>query len=775
MNARIAAFDWSTTPLGRQADWSASLRAVVELVLGSPLPAILLWGPELTQIYNDGYARILGSKHPRALGMPTHECWPELAAFVAPIHERVLGRGESVQIENQKLLLYRDGEPETGYFTLCYSPARDDEGAVKGIFLTLLETTAALQAEEVRRRSETRFRNIADHSPLMMWITDADGNATYLNRLWYEFTGQTREEALGVGWLDAVHPDDRERSGAIFLAAIESRAPCRLEYRLRRRDGVYRWCLDDATPWFLEGDVFHGYLGSVIDITDRKQAEDQVQASESQFRQLADAMPQMVFAAQPDGHVDYFNKQWYDYTGLPEGSVGFENWKHVHTPDGLARAMEVWPESLRTGKPYEIEYPLRRHDGEYRWHLGRAVAVRDERGNIIRWYGTNTDVHDQRLAREELSRAKEAAERASAAKSEFLATLSHELRTPLTPVLLTASLIEARTDLPDDLREDIATIRRNVELESRLISDLLDLTRISNNKLQLDRRLVDLHLLIRSAIDICQRDRSARVDVEFGALLHTADGDSTRLQQILWNLISNAIKFTPDDGLIVVRTSNPTSDRIRIDVIDTGEGIDAAVLPKLFTAFEQGETRASKQFAGLGLGLAISKRLAEAHGGTITAFSAGRGHGTTMTVDLPVVSVGAAQQIVAQPAPMTAQSQALRVLLVEDHEPTRAVLTKLLRLLGHTVTATASVASAVAAATEGAFDLLISDLGLPDGSGLNIMQSLRPRFAGRAIALTGYGMEDDIIATREAGFVHHLTKPVDAHSLAAAIERVLEG
>jgi CheY-like chemotaxis protein/nitrogen-specific signal transduction histidine kinase len=376
------------------------------------------------------------------------------------------------------------------------------------------------------------------------------------------------------------------------------------------------------------------------------------------------------------------------------------------------------------------------------------------------------------LASERAARAE--AERASEAKSEFLATLSHELRTPLTPVLLTVSLIESHPDLPPDLRDDIASIRRNVELESRLIGDLLDLTRISKGKLQLEFQETDLHPIIRSAVEICQREASAQLLLHLTATQHMVRGDRIRLQQIFWNLINNAQKFTPPGGTIIVRTSDLSGERVRVEVIDSGVGIDPAVLPKLFNAFEQGDVRVQRQQAGLGLGLAISRKLAEAHGGTIAVHSEGRGRGATFCVDLPIVPAEASSVVPTAPLPIPAEASAriLDVLLIEDHEPTLRVMTRLLSRLGHKVTGVTTVATATAAARSGSFDLIISDLGLPDGSGLDLMREVRAMYEGRAIALTGYGMESDVVASRAAGFSEHLTKPIDLERLSAAISRV---
>jgi PAS domain S-box-containing protein len=517
----------------------------------------------------------------------------------------------------------------------------------------------------------------------------------------------------------------------------------------------------------------------VLDVTEQKRAEAALRESEGRFRQLADAMPQMVWVTRPDGYHEYYNKRWYEFTGVPESSTDGDGWNGVFHPEDQGRAWAAWRHSLTSGEPYEIEYRLRHRSGEYRWTLGRALPIRDESGAVTKWFGTCTDIdalkrlqreRETLLERERAARAE--AERASEAKSEFLATLSHELRTPLTPVLLTVSLMESNPDLHPQLRDDVTTIRRNVELESQLISDLLDLTRITRGKLQLDEQDTDLHLIVRRAIDICQREASAKLTVDLRATRHTVRGDSTRLQQVFWNLINNAIKFTPEDATITVRSYDARDGRVAVEVRDTGAGIDPAVLPRIFDAFEQGEVRSARQQAGLGLGLAISKKLAEAHGGTIIAESAGRGRGATFTVELPLTDAPVRAGLPYSPTPVPTASRPLNVLLVEDHEPTLRVMERLLRQIGHRVTGVTSVASATAAARHDGFDLIISDLGLPDGSGLDIIRELRDRYAGRSIALTGYGMESDIAASRAAGFTEHLTKPVDLAALDAAIRRV---
>jgi signal transduction histidine kinase len=370
--------------------------------------------------------------------------------------------------------------------------------------------------------------------------------------------------------------------------------------------------------------------------------------------------------------------------------------------------------------------------------------------------------------------ALETAEAASHAKDQFLAVLSHELRTPLTPALAIAEALEHDQALPDRFRSDLQIIRRNMELEARLIDDLLDLTRIARGKLQLYPGTVDLHALVHHVLDICRPDADSRgveLDSDLRAESAWVMGDSGRLHQVVWNLVKNAVKFTPAGGSVTV-ASQSYGDRLVVQVTDTGLGIDSEVLPTIFDAFEQGKSNAGRGAGGLGLGLTITRALVEAHGGTLNAHSEGHGTGSCFTIDLPALPP---EQIPAETATMPMRSVAarhLRLLLVEDHEDTARVMSRLLRECNYDVQTASSVKSALERAEREPYDLVISDLGLPDGSGLDLMQELRNRYDLKGIALSGYGMEDDIRRSREAGFVAHLTKPVNFQSLQAAIQQI---
>ena len=380
-----------------------------------------------------------------------------------------------------------------------------------------------------------------------------------------------------------------------------------------------------------------------------------------------------------------------------------------------------------------------------------------------------------------LAEAKERVERLAASeaalresnrrKDEFLAALSHELRTPLTPVLMTVAALETDPRIPEDVRLELKMVHRNVELEVRLIDDLLDSARITQGKLPLDLRMQDAHARISDVVRICRdeiAEKRLNLVLEMRAERHCVPSDGDRLQQVLWNLVKNAVKFTPEGGTVRVRTEDAAGNRLAIRVIDSGIGIESQLLPHVFNVFEQGGGETTKRFGGLGLGLAISKAVVEAHGGTLTAFSEGRDRGATFTVELAGADFPA-EATGETPGTAGCGQRALRILLVEDHKDTSRIMARMLTGIGHTVTTAETVAEALATAGSSEFDLVISDLGLPDGSGLDLMRQLRPL---PGIALTGYGMDEDVTKTREVGFIAHLTKPVDMRQLEAAIEGI---
>jgi signal transduction histidine kinase/ActR/RegA family two-component response regulator len=376
------------------------------------------------------------------------------------------------------------------------------------------------------------------------------------------------------------------------------------------------------------------------------------------------------------------------------------------------------------------------------------------------------------------------AEAANRANDRFLATLSHELRTPLTPILATATAMLDDPTTPSAFRSVLEMISRNVALEARLIDDQLDLTRIRRGKLHLQREIIDVHELIHQVLEICRADlRSAQLELvlDLAARQQHVDADPARLQQVLWNLIKNAIKFTPRGGTVTLRSRDAAGSPrgvagtgLIVEVSDTGVGIEPDRLPRIFEGFEQGEVVSAARSGGLGLGLTISRSIVEQHGGLLIATSGGRGLGATFTLELPSVGAVRVPAPAARPLlPVVAiPDRALTILLVEDNADTLNSLSQMLTLRGHAVHTAAILASAIRVASEVTFDVLISDIELPDGSGLELMGTLRTHRAVPGIALSGFGSSEDLELSRSAGFAEHLTKPVVVRRLEEAIQQV---
>ncbi len=633
-----------------------------------------------------------------------------------------------------------------------------------------------LKAEIARRQAAARGlaekARLLDLSNDAIIVRDVGNRIIYWNHGAEDIFGWTREEAVGQD-LHALLKTEFERPFEELIAKLRREHQMSGEIVQFARDGrrvdlLCRWCLDHDAE---------GAPGAILttgtEITKRKQAEKALGESEERFRTLADNIPQLAWMTDAEGWIFWYNQRWFDYTGTTLEEVRGWGWEKVIHPDHLPRVMSQWQQSLRTAKGFDDTFPLLGADGQYRWFLSRAVPIRDDAGQVQRWFGTNTDVTEQREVNDAMALAKEQSEAASRAKDDFLAALSHELRTPLTPVLMTAAALASDPELPTELREQLGMMRRNIELEARLIDDLLDLTRISRGKLSIAPVPTDLHGLIQHTAEIVRSDglnKKVRMFFTLEAERHHALADPARLQQVIWNLIKNALKFTPTGGTITVSTRNDAEGWIVVSVEDTGIGISAAALPHVFKAFEQGDIAGQHRYGGLGLGLAISHAIVQVHGGALRAESSGAGQGATFSISLGTVDAPAATTPAA--ARLPAQRGTLRLLIVEDHETTRTVLSRLLSRDGHTVTTAGTVHEALLAFDAARFDLVISDLGLPDGSGLDLMRELQRQRPVPGIALSGYGMEEDLRQTKAAGFFAHLVKPVNMGQLRQLLDQL---
>jgi len=434
--------------------------------------------------------------------------------------------------------------------------------------------------------------------------------------------------------------------------------------------------------------------------------------------------------------------------------------------------------TLASGKMETCELSLRNAVGDESFVRIQSVISRSEKDEKD-FYLTLTDLTERREIEQKLALQRVLAEAAVTSKELFFGMLSHELRTPLTPLV---ALLEDLAAEPGRSPEDLAALalmRRNLDLETHLIDDLLDLTRVTGGKLQLHRETTDVHLCLRQAIGICQPDIDAKklqLAIKLDAPRHFVDADASRLQQIFWNLIKNAVKFTPVGGRIAIETRSAEASRLTVEFRDTGVGIDPRPLLHLFEPFFQVQHALKQRAGGLGLGLAICKAITEAHGGTLTAASAGLGKGATFCVELATVAEPSAKLLSgpAADASTPARREDLRLLLVEDHDDTRKVLARLLNRRGYKVEAARNAQEARSLSSERTFDLIISDIALPDASGCDLLKELGTKHKLRGIAMSGFGSDTDLAQSRAAGFLEHLVKPIDARALDTAIQRVVE-
>src|SRR5437763_2329731 len=428
---------------------------------------------------------------------------------------------------------------------------------------------------------------------------------------------------------------------------------------------------------------------------------------------------------------------------------------------------------------YQIRYRARDVvNSRERWLEEKGRVLLDDAGRPARFLGTILEITERKQAEDALKKAKQDAEEANRAKDQFLAMLSHELRTPLTPVLMTIASLQRNHEIPDNVRHDLELLRRNVELEALLIDDLLDLTRIAHGKLELRNDAIDVHAALTNALGVSASDlneKQINVQQDFAAGEHHCWADAARLQQVFWNIIKNAVKFTPTRGELRISTHNDDGHNIIIDFADTGIGIDPELQPHIFDALEQGGKGVTNRYGGLGLGLAISKRVIDLHGGKIFVHSEGKDKGSTFTIKLKAMETSLLEGP-AYPLDYDGTDEpGADILLVEDHEDTARALRRMLENAGYQVGYASTLASARDLAAKRRFQLVISDLGLPDGSGLDLMNQLRCSGQVNGIALSGFGADGDVAAAKAAGFAEHFTKPVDWERLRHTIRRLLNG
>ena len=565
--------------------------------------------------------------------------------------------------------------------------------------------------------------------------------------------------------LARIHADDLARVESALARAMAGHGALHETYRVAYGGYEPRWVhvVGRRVPYRRAGSPpGERLLGYIQDVTATRSAELELRSREAQLRLLTDSIPQLAWMARPDGHIFWFNRRWYEYTGTaPEEMEGW-GWQKVHDPFELPRVTASYKKAMTTGEPWEDTFPLRRHDGAMRWHLSRALPLKEPDGRISLWFGTNTDI-TERLQMEEALRV------ADRRKDEFLATLAHELRNPLAP-LGNGLQILSRPDLDPAMVERVSRMMvRQLGQMVRLIDDLLDVSRITRGRLELRRARVALREVLETAAETTRPAIEAaqhRFETELPEEPVWLDADAARLAQVFGNLYANAAKYTPPGGTIRV-SARRDGDAVEVRVADTGVGIPRDSLERVFELFAQVRANRDEHAGGLGIGLSLVRALVRMHDGTVHAESPGAGRGSTFVVRLPVAAAPVADA--STPAARVAPpSERRRVLVADDNEDAAQSLALLLRLEGCDVRVVHDGEAAVGEAERFAPHVIFMDVGMPVLDGLDATRRIRRAPWGRSVrivALTGWGQEADKQRSREAGVDAHLVKPIDPDAL----------
>jgi PAS domain S-box-containing protein len=797
--------DWSATPLGPPDAWPPELATAVSMTLSSTFPMFLAWGPGLTFLYNDAYIAVLGDKHPAAFGAPFHEVWWEIWHDLGPIADRALSN-KSAYFEDMPLLMERKGYSEQTWFTFSYSPLHDGRGQVQGMYCTCIETTGRVQAE--RRAAfelavADALRPLKTSADVIRTASTLLGEALDVDRVVYGEIDAARGAFLvECDWqrpglpslagsryaFDVFGPEVARagRGGEVIAVA---------DVALDGRTAAYRqaYAALDAVGCMLVPLVKAGHLAAFLALG-TKQAHRWSEAEIALARSMAERLwtavdlvrahaalraerdhSQTIFDTIAEGFVLIGS----DWTVLQMNAEGLRLSQRSAEQAIGRNHWEVWPESYDTesGRNYRrvmrervagtAEYCHLQPDGSARWSEVRAYPSRD--GGLVCFF---LDITERKLAEEKLRAADQR-------KDEFLAMLAHELRNPLAPISAAADLLKIGRLDEARVRQSSAIIGRQVKHMTSLVDDLLDVSRVTRGLVTLARAPVAARTIVDEAIEQVRPMFEARrqhLVLDLRDPDATVMGDKARLVQVLANLLNNASKYSPEGRRIEVsaRThAGAAGARLLLAVRDEGIGMEAALTTHVFDLFTQAQRSSDRSQGGLGLGLALVKHLVELHGGTVACSSPGPGQGSRFDVALPLAEI-AKEAVDGAPAgdPSTAGPAPLRLLVVDDNVDAATTLGMLLEACGYAVDVENDSRSALARALATPPQAALLDIGLPDMDGNELARRLRADPATQDIvlvAVTGYGQEQDRKAALEAGFDHHLVKPVDMEKLSAVL------
>lgn len=799
---------WDATPLGPPAGWPEALKTLVAIMLGSNQPMHICWGPGRTLVYNSAYTTVLGSKHPAALGRDFLEVWGEIRGELEPLVERTYG-GDAVHMDDIHLVLQRNGHPEDTHFSFFFSPVRNGDGAVQGFFCACNETTTQVEAERAAAAAAERVQLALDAGAIIgTWVWDVPNDHFIADARFARSFGLSEQQCrAGLRLeqvMESIHPDDIPRVQQAVSAAMARGGPYRCEYRVRQHDGDWHWIEANGRVEMDAAGAPVRFPGVLLDIGERRRAEAERDQANALLRTFFEAVPGVVYAKDREGRLLMGNRGTSELLGLPpEAYVGRTDAELLSDQAQAARVMANDRRIMESGAMEQLEEEVHVAGGRPAWWHSTKMPLRDASGAVIGLIGSSVDITERKRQQEENARlyleaqraavertqlleseraARGEAERASRVKDEFLATLSHELRTPLSAILGWVHVLRRKAAGDPSLQKGVDVIERSARAQTQLIEDLLDMSRITSGKMALDLRPLAPLEFVEAAVETLRPGAAVAgvvIDVLADEEVPTVMADPTRLQQVVWNLLTNAVKFSPRGGTVTVRLRSDAG-WARIEVRDTGVGIKPEFLPHVFERFRQADGSTTRRFGGLGLGLAIVRNLVELHGGTIRADSEGEGRGACFTVRLPPQERGLAGEALRTLGAGATDLGGVKVLVVDDEPDVLELLARVLQDANAQVLFASSTDGAWKILQEQKPAVLVSDIGMPDADGYELVRRLRalaPEHGGviPAIALTAFARAEDRQRALQSGFSVHLSKPVEPASLLANIAWLAEG
>jgi hypothetical protein len=797
MGALLRAHSWAQSRLGPVEQWPDSLRTVASLMINSPFPMFLLWGEQRICLYNDGYIPLLGQRHPAALAAPFREVWPEIWDQISSFIDRAYA-GTPTRVENFPLLVERNGFPEQGYFTFSYSPLRGSRGRIEGMFCACSETTAHLQAEAALRNNEARWRGLFENMQEGFFVAEAmrdtqgqivDFRYVEVNPAFENQRGHAPNLAPGRSIRELL-PHVPDELMHVYAEVVESGQPRQFEIDLGAVNG--RWYEVRARPAGTPERIVVLFL----DITARKKVEVALRRSETQFRRLAQAMPNQAWTARANGVLDWFNDRVYDYAGVTVGDLEGDRWRSLVHPDDQAGVAAGWALAVASETPYQAEFRLRRADGNYCWHIVRALPIFADEGGIDRWIGTNTEIEVQKRTAEllelrvaqrsrELEKANEELRQSQKmeAVGQLTGGIAHDFNNLLTGVIIGLEMTQTRMHQGrlDEAERCAEMAMQSAQRAATLTHRLLAFSR----RQPLEPRVVCVNELIRAMKDLIGRTIGPAVQLDMRECtgLWATRCDLNQLENTLLNLVINARDAMPTGGLLTITACNrevgadapvrreaAPGDYVCLMVSDDGIGMTPETAARVFEPFYTTKPIGR----GTGLGLSMVYGFARQSGGFVQIDSK-LGVGTDVSVYLPRFE-GAVDHLLAPAPPVlpVPDTPPQTVLVVDDEPQVRELVVALLREMGHHCLQAADGPGGmeIVRSPDHVIDLLITDVGLPGINGRQFAAQARELQPGlKVLFITGYATDTVFDAETMAG-VELLNKPFTMAELVARVRHL---